>query len=68
VILAELYRGPRHSQLVDSCLSRETGVRIRDTDRRLARLVGEYWQVQAPDQNSSLLHTWSPSRLSWVAG
>jgi predicted nucleic acid-binding protein len=40
VILAELYRGQRHSQLVDSCLSRETGVRIRDTDRRLARLIG----------------------------
>ncbi len=40
VILAELYRGRRHSQLVDSCLSRETGVRIRDTDRPLARLVG----------------------------
>ncbi len=40
VILAELYRGPRHSQFVDSCLSREAGVRTRDTDRRLARLVG----------------------------
>lgn len=40
VILAELYRGPRHSQLVDACLARETGIRTRDTDRRLARLVG----------------------------
>jgi predicted nucleic acid-binding protein len=40
VILAELYRGPRRSQLIDSWLSRETGVRIRDTDRRLARLIG----------------------------
>jgi hypothetical protein len=40
VILAELYRGPRHSQLIDSCLSREIGVRVRDTDRRLARLIG----------------------------
>lgn len=40
VILAELYRSPRHNQFVDSCLSRETGVRIRDTDRRLARLIG----------------------------
>lgn len=40
VILAELYRGPRHNQLVDSCLSRETGVRTRDTDQRLARLIG----------------------------
>jgi hypothetical protein len=40
VILAELYRGPRHHQLVDSCLFRETGVRTRDTDQRLARLIG----------------------------
>jgi predicted nucleic acid-binding protein len=40
VILAELYRGPRHSQVVDACLSRETGIRVRDTDRPLARLVG----------------------------
>ena len=40
VILAELYRGPRHSQVVDACLSRETGLRVRDTDRGLARLVG----------------------------
>ena len=40
VILAELYRGPRHNQLVDACLSRETGILVRDTDRQLARLVG----------------------------
>ncbi|MDY7094813.1 MAG: PIN domain-containing protein [Acidobacteriota bacterium] len=40
VILAELYRGPRHNQLVDACLSRETGIHVRDTDRELARLVG----------------------------
>lgn len=40
VILAELYRGSRHNSLVDSCLSRETGIRVRDTDRSLARLVG----------------------------
>ncbi len=40
VILAELYRGPRHNQAVDACLSRETGIRVRDTDRPLARLVG----------------------------
>lgn len=40
VILAELYRGPGHNQVVDSCLSRETGIRVRDTDRSLARLVG----------------------------
>ncbi len=40
MILAELYRGPRHNQVVDACLSRETGIRVRDTDRPLARLVG----------------------------
>lgn len=40
VILAELYRGPGHNQLVDACLSRETGIGVRDTDRPMARLVG----------------------------
>ncbi|HEV7667590.1 MAG TPA: type II toxin-antitoxin system VapC family toxin [Thermoanaerobaculia bacterium] len=40
VILAELYRGPRHNSVVDACLSRETGIRVRDTDRALARIVG----------------------------
>ncbi len=40
VILAELYRGPRHNAMVDACLSRETGIRVCDTDRALARLVG----------------------------
>jgi predicted nucleic acid-binding protein len=40
VILAELYRGPRYNALVDACLSRETGIQVRDTDRPLARLVG----------------------------
>lgn len=40
VILAELYRGPRRNQVVDACLSRETGITVRDTDRHLARLVG----------------------------
>lgn len=40
VVLAELYRGPRHNQLVDACLSRETGIRVRDTDRLMAKLVG----------------------------
>jgi len=40
VILAELYRGPRHNALVDACLSRETGIYVRDTDRPLARIVG----------------------------
>ncbi len=40
VVLAELYRGRGHSQLVDACLSRETGIYVRATDRALARLVG----------------------------
>jgi predicted nucleic acid-binding protein len=40
VILAELYRGPKQHQIVDSCLSRETGLSVRDTDREFARLVG----------------------------
>lgn len=40
VILAELYRGPRHNRMVDACLSRETGIALRDTDRPMARLVG----------------------------
>jgi predicted nucleic acid-binding protein len=40
VVLAELYRGPRHNQLVDACLARETGIRVRATDREFARLVG----------------------------
>ena len=40
VVLAELYRGPRHNHLVDALLSRETAIAVRDTDRALARLVG----------------------------
>lgn len=40
VVLAELYRGRGHSALVDACLSRETGLWIRSTDRAFARLVG----------------------------
>lgn len=40
VVLAEMYRGRHHNQVVDACLSRETGLAIRDTDRALARLVG----------------------------
>jgi len=40
VVLAEMYRGRNYSEIVDACLSRETGLRIRDTDRGLARLVG----------------------------
>ncbi|MBA3743834.1 PIN domain-containing protein [Sporichthya sp.] len=41
LVLAELYRGRGHNQLVDACLSRESpSLDTRDTDRDLARLVG----------------------------
>lgn len=40
VVLAELYRGPKLNQMVDACLSRETGLEVRETDREFARLVG----------------------------
>jgi predicted nucleic acid-binding protein len=41
VVLAELYRGRGHNQLVDACLARESAsLSTRDTDRGLARLVG----------------------------
>lgn len=65
VILAELYRGPRHNHMVDACLSRETGIRVRDTDRSLARIVGgvlaaakagsEHWPMpmSSPQRSSS---------------
>ena len=39
-VLAEQYRGGRHDQLVDSCLSRWTSIQVADTDRSLARRVG----------------------------
>ncbi len=40
LVLTESYRGRAHAQAVDSLLARETGFRLRDTDRQLARLVG----------------------------
>lgn len=41
LVLAELYRGRGHSQLVDACLARESGsLESRDTDRTLAKIVG----------------------------
>lgn len=40
VVLAEMYRGRQLNQVVDACLSRETGLKVRATDRPLARLVG----------------------------
>jgi predicted nucleic acid-binding protein len=41
VVLAELYRGRGHNQLVDACLARESAsLDSRDTDRMFARIVG----------------------------
>lgn len=41
LVLAELYRGRGHNQLVDACLARErVTLEGRDTDRHLARIVG----------------------------
>lgn len=41
LVLAELYRGRGHNQLVDACLAREkASLATRDTDRDLARIVG----------------------------
>jgi len=41
LVLAELYRGRGRNQLVDACLAREhASLDSRDTDRRLARIVG----------------------------
>ncbi len=40
LVLAELYRGRGRSGLLDSLLSREAGIVVRDTDRVLARVVG----------------------------
>ena len=41
LVLAELYRGRGHNQLVDACLARESSsLDARDTDRTLARIVG----------------------------
>jgi predicted nucleic acid-binding protein len=41
LVLAELYRGRGHNQLVDACLARErASLDSRDTDRSLARIVG----------------------------
>jgi predicted nucleic acid-binding protein len=41
LVLAELYRGRGHNQLVDACLTREQeSLTSRDTDRQLARIVG----------------------------
>ncbi len=39
-VLAEQYRGGSHDQVVDSYLGRETGIAVADTNRPLARQVG----------------------------
>lgn len=39
-VLSEQYRGGRHDQLVDACLSRWMAIQVVDTDRSLARTVG----------------------------
>ena len=38
VILAEVNRGPGHRQVVDACLSRESWIHVRATDRSFARV------------------------------
>lgn len=40
VVLAELYRGTGRNQVVDACLSRDSFIDVRDTDRDFARYVG----------------------------
>ena len=52
VVLAELYRGPRLNQVVDACLSRETGLEVRETDRDFARLVGSVLAAARADSSS----------------
>jgi len=39
-VLAEQYRGGRHDQITDSFLARYPFVTIVDTDRKMARLIG----------------------------
>ena len=40
VVLAELFRGPHHNAVVDSCLARESAIEVAVTDRSMAKLVG----------------------------
>lgn len=54
LVLAELYRGRRHNQLVDACLARErASLDSRDTDRHLARIVGGV--LAGADAGSSMI-------------
>ena len=39
-VLAELYRGAQHDQVLDSCLSRFPAIVVVDTDQALARDIG----------------------------
>lgn len=54
LVLAELYRGRGHNQLVDACLAREgKSLDSRDTDRALARIVGGV--LAAADVGSAMI-------------
>jgi predicted nucleic acid-binding protein len=54
VVLAGLYRGRGHNQLVDACLAREkASLDCRDTDRALARIVGSV--LAAADAGSAMI-------------
>lgn len=39
-VLSELYRGGGYDASLDACLKRYPGIEVIDTDRRLARIVG----------------------------
>lgn len=62
VILAELYRGAGHNQAVDACLARETGIRVRDTDRPLAHVV-----AAAVESGGGVVLTGDPDDLASLA-
>ena len=51
VVLAELYRGPGQNPVVDACLSRETGLTVRWTDRSFARYVGSVLAAARADSS-----------------
>ena len=53
VVLAELYRVRGRTAMVDSLLARDRGVRILDTDRSFARLVGGV--LLAADAGSAMI-------------
>jgi predicted nucleic acid-binding protein len=51
VTLAELYRGPLHDPIIDSCLNRQSWIRVRDTDRGFARAVGAVLAASRADSS-----------------